>query len=302
MRALDLYRCYINKIVTQKTIPTPQQDFGKKGLYREACYSHKVQYNWAVAGSEIELQNITIKFGVETVFANINLHIGAGEKFVVVGPSGQGKSVLLKLMAGLLIPQEGRILIGGRDLNTIRGIERRNLMQRMGMLFQKNALFDSLTCGENIAFPLREVTSQSAEEIAQKVDFFLEAVGLSHAKALFPDEISGGMQKRLGIARALALNPDIIFYDDPTAGLDPITSRKIIDLIIDLQKKAQSTVVAITNDMGRAYQLADRIAMVVGRELIITGNVDQTKHHKDPRVHQFIRGEIEGPLLERAND
>ncbi|MCB0407228.1 MAG: ATP-binding cassette domain-containing protein, partial [Bdellovibrionales bacterium] len=129
------------------------------------------------------------------------------------------------------------------------------------------------------------------------IDFFLEAVAIPHARDLYPDEISGGMQKRLGIARALALYPEIIFYDDPTAGLDPTTSRKIIQLILDLQKQNNTTVVAITNDMGRAYQMADRIGMIVDEELIITGNVEETKHHSDPRVHQFITGELTGPLM-----
>lgn len=153
-----------------------------------------------------------------------------------------------------------------------------------------------MTVGNNIAFPMREVTSASEFEIDQTVVRFLEAVGIPQAKDLYPDEISGGMQKRLGIARALALKPEIIFYDDPTAGLDPITSRKIIDLIKELQKKDNATVIAITNDMNRAYQMADRIAMVVDKGVIVTGTVEQTKKEQDARVRQFIRGQLEGPL------
>jgi phospholipid/cholesterol/gamma-HCH transport system ATP-binding protein len=128
----------------------------------------------------------------------------------------------------------------------------------------------------------------------------LGAVDILHAADLYPDEISGGMQKRLGIARALALNPDIIFYDDPTAGLDPITSRKIIDLILETQKAKQSTVIAITNDMNRAYQLADRIGMVVDDSLLLTGSPEETKNSKDPRVQQFVRGRLSGPLTEHS--
>jgi phospholipid/cholesterol/gamma-HCH transport system ATP-binding protein len=150
------------------------------------------------------------------------------------------------MMAGLIPPTSGQVLIAGESLYELPLEKKQQLMKRMGMLFQKNALFDSLSNGENIAFPMREVTHQSESEINSTVDYFLQAVGLSHAKNLFPDEISGGMQKRLGIARALALNPQIIFYDDPTAGLDPITSRKIIDLICELQKKNGSTVVSVT--------------------------------------------------------
>lgn len=244
----------------------------------------------------IELNDVVMKFGATTLLNRINLHIEEGETLVLIGPSGQGKSVLLKLMAGVLTPTSGDIIIDNKNLLTTRGKERDALLRRMGMLFQKNALFDSLTVGENIGFPLRETTSLSESEIQSKIVFFLEAVGIGHAKDLFPDEISGGMQKRLGIARALALNPEIIFYDDPTAGLDPITSRNIVQLIQKLRDESNSTVVAITNDMNRAYQLADRIVMVVDNEIIITGTPQETQNHTDPRVHQFILGALTGPL------
>lgn len=249
-----------------------------------------------MALGSIEFRQVQIRFGSELVLDEVDLRVEAGEKLVVIGPSGQGKSVLLKLMAGLIEPTKGDILVDGQNLYSMTEDERHQLMRQMGMLFQKNALFDSLTVGENIAFPVRETGRQSESEIQALVGRFLEAVGIAHARDLFPDEISGGMQKRLGIARALALNPRIIFYDDPTAGLDPITSRKIIELIIELQRSAKSTLVAITNDMSRAYQLADRIAMVVDHRLILTGSVEETKKHKDPRVRQFIRGALEGPL------
>lgn len=237
-------------------------------------------------------------FGEQSVLKDISLEVSRGEKLVLMGPSGHGKTTLLKTMSGLITPRNGKVFINGQDWSTLGDKERFETLKKLGMLFQKNALFDSLTCGENIAFPLRETTDLSEEEIQTKVDVFLEAVGISHAKPLFPDEISGGMQKRLGIARALALNPEIIFYDDPTAGLDPITSRKIIELILNLQKKNNSTVVAITNDIHRAFQLADRLALVVNQELVITGSPEQTRTHPDPRVQQFIRGALAGPLTE----
>jgi phospholipid/cholesterol/gamma-HCH transport system ATP-binding protein len=249
----------------------------------------------------LKLQGIEVAFDTQIVLKDISVEIPVGEIFVLIGPSGQGKTTLLKTMSGLITPRNGRVFINEQDWSTLGGNERFETLKKLGMLFQKNALFDSLSCGENIAFPLRETTDLNAEEIQTKVDVFLEAVGIAHAKFLFPDEISGGMQKRLGIARALALNPEIIFYDDPTAGLDPITSRKIVDLILDLQKKNNSTVVAITNDMNRAYQLADRMALVVDQELIITGSPDETKRHPDPRVQQFIRGALTGPLTEAQN-
>lgn len=246
----------------------------------------------------LKLHEVEVAFDTQVILKDISLEVARGEVFVLMGPSGHGKTTLLKTMAGLVTPRKGKVYINELDFATLGGAEAFEVLKKLGMLFQKNALFDSFTCGENVAFPLRETTDLSASEIQSKVDLFLEAVGISHAKHLFPDEISGGMQKRLGIARALALNPEIIFYDDPTAGLDPITSRKIVDLIKDLQKKNGSTVIAITNDVNRAYQMATRIALVVDQAIIITGTPEQTKKHPDPRVQQFIRGDLKGPLTD----
>lgn len=243
-----------------------------------------------------EVRQATVRFQDHTVLKNVNLEVTSGECVVLVGPSGQGKTVLLKTLAGLISPQEGDVFVEGEAWAGLRGAKRTEVLKKLGMLFQKNALFDSLTCGENIAFPLRETTVLSEPEIQDKVVFFLDAVGIPHARHLYPDEISGGMQKRLGIARALALDPEIILYDDPTAGLDPITSRKIIELILKLKKEKKSTVIAITNDINRAYQMADRIVMVVDQQIIVTGGPEETKKHQDPRVHQFVRGALSGPL------
>ncbi len=248
---------------------------------------------------QLALQDVTIDFGDGPLLKNVNLAVAPGESVVLIGPSGLGKSVVLKLFAGLLKPTSGKVLVEGKDLHALPAHEQSALQLRMGMLFQKNALFDSLSVGENIAFPMREKTSLDETEIQRQVDFFLEAVGIAYAAALFPDEISGGMQKRLGIARALALRPQIVFYDDPTAGLDPITSRRIIELIQKLREEQNSTIVTVTNDMARAYQLADRIVMVADGELIITGGKAQTLANKDPRVSQFIRGKLDGPLTGR---
>ena len=253
-----------------------------------------------MASAAIELRNVSFGFQGRPILQNINIGIARGEVFSIVGPSGQGKSVLIKIMSGLLEPQEGQVLIDGQNMVTLRGMQRDALVRRMGMLFQKNALFDSLTVGENVAFPLREVAKANETAVAEAVRYYLDAVGISHARDLYPDEISGGMQKRLGIARALALKPEILFYDDPTAGLDPITSRKIIQLIIDLKAEYGSTVVSITNDMNRAYQLGGRIAMVVDAQVIVMGNKEATLAHPDPRVHQFVRGLLEGPLMVTA--
>ena len=234
--------------------------------------------------SVIELRNVGLKFESDWVLRDVNLNVQKSDRCVIIGPSGEGKTSLLKLMAGLLMPSTGEISRSILD------------WKKCGMLFQKNALFDSLSVGENVAFPLREVTGLSEQEIDVIVDKFLDSVGILQSKPLFPDEISGGMQKRLGIARALALKPELIFYDDPTAGLDPITSRKIIDLILHLQNESQATVVAVTNDMNRAYQLATKIIFVAGCEVIETGSPEETRAHPDPRVQQFIHGKTSGPL------
>lgn len=240
--------------------------------------------------SLITLKNISKSFARQKVLQNITLDIQKEETFVIVGGSGQGKTVLLKTMAGLLIPSSGEVHIEGQYLATLQGSARQLLIKKMAMLFQKNALFDSLTCFENVAFPLRETAKLLEPEIKEKVEYFLEAVGISAAKNLYPDEISGGMQKRLGIARALALDPEIVFYDDPTAGLDPITSRKIIELVKDLKAKNKATIVVITNDMNRAYQLEGRIGMVVDGELVIAQNKQEVLEHSDQRLYHFVRG------------
>ncbi|MEK2689340.1 ABC transporter ATP-binding protein [Bdellovibrio sp. GT3] len=247
-------------------------------------------------GSVLRLQNVSVTFDSQVVLRSVNLDIKSGEAFVIIGPSGQGKTTLLKTLSGLVTPQNGEVFIEQNQWSTLSSKDKLPLLKKMGILFQKNALFDSLTCIENICFPLRETTRLSEWEITKKAESFLDAVGIPHARDLYPDEISGGMQKRLGIARALALDPQIIFYDDPTAGLDPITSKKIITLIKTLQQQNNSTIVAVTNDMNRAYQMADRIAMVVNEEVIITGSPKETENHADPRVRQFVRGLLEGPL------
>jgi phospholipid/cholesterol/gamma-HCH transport system ATP-binding protein len=247
----------------------------------------------------IELQEVNVHFGPVEVLNRVNLKIYKGECFVIIGPSGQGKTTLLKSLAGLVQPTAGIRIVDGKNTKILSSEETRLLTLKMGMLFQKNALFDSLTVGDNIAFPLRELTKKSESEIQSIVDQFLNAVGISHAKNLFPDEISGGMQKRLGIARALALKPEIIFYDDPTAGLDPITSRKIIELILALKNQNGSTVVAITNDINRAFQMADRLGFVYDKQVLVLGSPEQTRGHLDPRVQQFIHGHLAGPLTDK---
>lgn len=254
-----------------------------------------------MSGYSLELKNVNLTLGGNKLFSNLSLKIAAGESFVIVGPSGTGKSTILKIFSGLQEVDSGEVLIDGKNLMMLSETEQKNMFRHIGMLFQKNALFDSLSVEENIKFPLREVGGKTSHEIDEISGYFLGAVGISHSAKLFPHEISGGMQKRLGIARALALNPSVIFYDDPTAGLDPITSRKIIELILELRKSNNSTLVTVTNDMHRAYQLADKIGFCFNDEFIFAGSIEQTKTHANPSIQQFIKGEIKGPLSFVAN-
>lgn len=251
----------------------------------------------------IELRNLSVRFDDQDVLKNVALAVQPGESFGLVGPSGQGKTLILKLIAGLVEPSSGQVFIEGKTWQERSDSDKLLLLKKMGMLFQKNALFDSLTCLENIGFALRENTKKSEQEITEIAEHYLDAVGISHARNLYPDEISGGMQKRLGIARALALDPQIILYDDPTAGLDPITSKKIIDLIADLKLKNKSTIVVISNDMNRVYQIADQIGLVYNMDLILTGSVEETKKFPHAVVQQFIKGDVHGPLtVNRSQD
>ncbi len=229
--------------------------------------------------SVIILEGVNVSFNKnEPVLSNINLAVRRGEALVILGSSGAGKSVFLKTLAGLVVPSSGRVQIEPSC--------------RLGMVFQKNALFDSLSVSENLAFPLRESSSLNENEIQDRVHDALKEVELDQAKDRLPHEISGGMQKRLGIARALILRPEIILYDDPTAGLDPITSKIIVELILRLKKEFKTTIVAVTNDMNRAYQMGDRISMIMEGSLVVMGTPEETRNFPDIRVQNFIQGKV----------
>ncbi len=244
----------------------------------------------------IEMKNVTIAFDDDVILKNINLAINEGDTFIVIGPSGGGKTVLLKTMAGIYQPKTGEVFCEGENLVSLSQEQRQRLAQHLGMQFQKSALFDSYTVYENVAFPLKEQGHYEDASVAQRVKECLEAVNLASSAHLYPHEISGGMRQRLGIARAIAMKPNIVFYDDPTAGLDPIHADKIVELILDLKQKHNSTVVIVTHSMDVAYRLNGTIALVSDQEVLVTGNSEQTEAHPDPRVQQFIHGRITGPL------
>ena len=250
----------------------------------------------------IEIKHVSKSFNHHKVLNHVNLTIAAGQTTVIIGRSGSGKSVLLKHMIGLLAPDEGTVLVGGVDVRTLKGAELDALRMKFGMLFQNAALFDSMTAFENVAFPLVEHTTLSPEAVRQRVHECLNLVGLANVDALYPSELSGGMRKRVGLARALAMNPECILYDEPTTGIDPIMGDIINGLIIALRDRLKVTSVVVTHDMRSAYKVADRIAMLYNGGILEVGTPDQIRSSTHPVVQQFIKGEAVGPIQEGLPD
>jgi phospholipid/cholesterol/gamma-HCH transport system ATP-binding protein len=248
----------------------------------------------------IQLIDVYKTFRNKDVLRGASLHIERGESMVVIGGSGCGKSVLMKHVIGLLWPDRGQVMIDGKDLSSCSRGELREIRKKFGMLFQGSALFDSMTVGQNVGFGLKEHTSLSKEEIREKVREKLQMVGLPGIDALRPDELSGGMKKRVGLARAIAMEPEILLYDEPTTGLDPIMSDVINDLIVRLKETYQVTSLAITHDMTSAYKIADRIGMLYEGRIIEVGTPEEIQNTKNPVVRQFITGSAKGPITEGA--
>ncbi len=230
------------------------------------------------------------------VLRGVNLEINRGETLVIIGRSGCGKSLLLKHMIGLMQPDKGQLFIDGEDVCSCSRERLNMIRQKISMLFQGAALFDSLSVEENVAFPLVEHNRKKPEEIARIVNQKLALVGLAGIGRLKPAELSGGMKKRIGLARAISHDPEIILYDEPTTGLDPIMADIINDLIIDLKHKLKVTSVVVTHDMTSAYKVADRIAMLYEGKIIGIGTPAEVRSTKDPVICQFIQGCSEGPI------
>ena len=237
----------------------------------------------------IELVDVCKSFDNNIALSHINLEIKEGETLAIIGGSGSGKSTLLRLLIGLIRPTSGQILVRGRDVAGLSEEEWDRLRLRMGMVFQNSALFDSMSVGDNVAFGLREHTDKSEAEIGRIVKEKLALVGLPDAAGMMPNELSGGMKKRVGLARAIACEPSVIFYDEPSSGLDPIMTARIDELIVNTQKKLGVTSVVVTHDMASACRIADRIAMIYEGELIAVDKVDRFKNIKDERVQAFFR-------------
>jgi phospholipid/cholesterol/gamma-HCH transport system ATP-binding protein len=246
----------------------------------------------------IEIINLNKSFNEHKVLDNLNLNINTGETTVIIGRSGCGKSVLLKHIIGILKPDSGHILIDGKDVTRMDEKELNDLRMKFGMLFQGAALFDSLSILENVGFNLIEHTNSGKKEIAKRVKECLELVGLKDIEDKKPAELSGGMRKRVGLARAIALRPQIILYDEPTTGVDPIMGDAINDLIVELHNKLKVTGIAVTHDMTSAYKIADRMAMLYNGRIKVVGTPNEIKNTDDPIVRQFISGAAKGPITE----
>lgn len=246
----------------------------------------------------LELIDVSVELGGEAILTDINMLVFPHDTVVIIGPSGGGKSVLLKTMAGIYLPIKGKVLCYGHEWSLLSMAEKHDIARQVGVQFQKSALFDSLNAFENVAFPLREHTAMTEKEIEQRVLECLGAVDLLQARNLLPYEMSGGMQQRLGIARAIALKPSILFLDDPTAGLDPVNSDNMAELILNLKEQIAVTLIIATHDMQRAYQFAGRIFLVSNKQVLETGSASDTQKSPDPRVQQFIHGWLKGPLTE----
>lgn len=243
----------------------------------------------------IELAGITKSYG-RPVLRGVDLRVPDGCLYGLIGPGASGKSVLLKTVVGLIRPDAGRVTIDGRDIFDMNDLDLQEFRKRIGMLFQNNALFDFMTVAENIAFPLRRLFDLPDEEVRQHVAERLEVVSLAGFEDRLPSGLSGGQKKRVGVARATVAQAPIVLYDEPAAGLDPVTSQKIFDLLRTEQRASGATVVMVSSDLDRLLTVTDRVGMMYRGRLIFDGTTEEARGSDDPYVHQFVHGIAEGPL------
>jgi phospholipid/cholesterol/gamma-HCH transport system ATP-binding protein len=244
----------------------------------------------------IRIAGLFKSFGPKVVLSGVDLEIRTGETMVVIGQSGSGKSVLLKHLIGILAPDAGTIEIDGLEVTRLRGDARQAATRKFGMLFQGAALFDSMTVAQNVAFGLERYMDLRPDEVAARVADSLEKVGLRGIDGLMPHELSGGMKKRVGLARAIAYQPEIMLYDEPSTGIDPIRADAINELVILLQREMRVTSVVITHDMVSASKVADRIAMLYEGRIVALGTPSEIRDSDNAVVQQFIHGRAEGPI------
>jgi phospholipid/cholesterol/gamma-HCH transport system ATP-binding protein len=242
----------------------------------------------------IKVENLTKRFGSQPVLRGLDLEIPTGSITVIIGRSGGGKSVFLKHLIGLLQPDAGRVLVDGQEITRLSGEALDAVRRRYGVVFQGGALFDSMRCADNVAFPLREKVRLPKAEIAKRVDSALAQVGLEGVGQKYPAEVSGGMRKRVAIARALVIEPEIVFFDEPTTGLDPVLVNTIHHLILDLPRRHRFTAVMVSHEIPEIFEIADRVAMLHEGRIVEVGPPAQLQASQNRVVQKFIRGEPEG--------
>jgi len=250
-----------------------------------------------MSGPLLKLEGVEKSFGTKQVLRGVDLEVARGQSLVVIGGSGSGKSVMLKNALGLMTPDKGRILFDGEDVTNATGKARERMRARIGMLFQSGALFDSLTVWENVAFRLINTEGTKRKDAKERAIETLKKVRLgSDVAGLYPAEISGGMQKRVSLARSIISEPDLIFFDEPTTGLDPITADAINDLIVEMARGLGAAAVSITHDMASARKIADEIAMLFEGRIIWRGKAADVMNSGNAYVDQFVHGRAEGPI------
>jgi phospholipid/cholesterol/gamma-HCH transport system ATP-binding protein len=240
----------------------------------------------------IQFKGVRKSFGQKVIYQGLDLEIRRGETITVMGPSGSGKSVMLKMLIGLIHADSGEIVFDGQDLVKMNDQQLTDIRRRIAYLFQGAALFDSLNVAENVAYGLREQfwNTMSNEEIGARVEQSLELVGLPGIQEMRPSDLSGGMKKRVGLARTLALQPEVILYDEPTTGLDPINTGRINHLILGIQRALKLTSIVVTHDMGTAFSVSDRLAMIGRGRILLVGTKEEFRESQNPAVHNFING------------
>jgi phospholipid/cholesterol/gamma-HCH transport system ATP-binding protein len=249
-----------------------------------------------------ELREVTKRFEEKTVLDHVSLKVRSQERLVILGQSGSGKSTILRLILGILMPDEGSVFFKQFEITRLPRLKLQRIRRHIGMVYQYSALLSSRTVRDNVALPLEELTDKSHEEIDKIVDEKLELVGMKDSKNLMPSELSGGMKKRVSLARALVLEPELILFDEPVAGLDPVMASVIDELVINLSEKSKVTCVIVTHEMDSAFRIATRMAMLYHGKIIEEGTPEEMKKSRNPVVSQFLTGSTEGPILEETKD
>jgi phospholipid/cholesterol/gamma-HCH transport system ATP-binding protein len=249
---------------------------------------------------KIAIRGLEKSFGPKVVLDGLDLEVAEGESVVIIGGSGSGKSVLLKHVIGLLLPDAGTVEVDGMQPRHLGNREITEFRRKFGMSFQEGALFDSMTVRQNVAFPLRRLKKLSRQDLDARVDACLDMVGLEGTGDKMPAQLSGGMRRRVGFARAIAHEPEILLFDEPTTGLDPVTTAVIGEVILEIRKRTRATTLTISHDMQSAFKIGDRIAMLLGGKIIAAAPPREFERLEDPRVQQFLRGSPRGPLTEAA--